>query len=198
MIGGGLGVWEAVREKRSWPFASASVLLLSIPAFALGFLLLLLFGYVIPIFPVDGGTGLAHLVLPALALGVLGAPYYANVIRDGVKDALGSSYTRTAVAKGLPKRYIVSPARDPQRGAAGDHHARHGPRDPVLGSGLRGDDLRLARHRLLTDRGVRRRRPAAADRHRDRRGRPGGPRATWPPTSSAPSSTHVGELEGLR
>lgn len=108
LIGGTLGVWEAVREKRSWPIASATVLLLSIPAFALGFLLLLLFGYIIPIFPVDGGTGLAHLVLPALALGLLGAPYYANVIRDGVKDALGSSYTRTAVAKGLPKRFIIS------------------------------------------------------------------------------------------
>ena len=108
LIGGTVGVWEALRERRSWPFAAASVVLLSIPAFALGFLLLLLFGYIIPLSPVDGGAGLSHLVLPALTLGLLGAPYYANVIRDGVKDALGSSYTRTAVAKGLPKRFIVS------------------------------------------------------------------------------------------
>jgi peptide/nickel transport system permease protein len=108
LIGGALGVWEAVREKRSWPIAAISVLLLSVPTFALGFLMLLLFGYEIPLFPVDGGTGLAHLVLPAVTLGLLGAPYYANVIRDGVKEALSSSYTRTAVAKGLPKRLIIS------------------------------------------------------------------------------------------
>lgn len=108
LIGGALGVWEAVREKRSWPIATISVLLLSVPTFALGFLMLLLFGYEIPLFPVDGGTGLAHLVLPAVTLGLLGAPYYANVIRDGVKEALSSSYTRTAVAKGLPKRFIIS------------------------------------------------------------------------------------------
>ena len=51
---------------------------------------------------------MSHLFLPAFTLGVLGAPYYANLIRDGMKDALASSYTRTAVAKGLSRRYVVT------------------------------------------------------------------------------------------
>jgi peptide/nickel transport system permease protein len=108
ILGASLGLWEALRQTRSWALAAVNVALLSIPAFALGFLLLLCFGYLIPIFPVDGGTGWSHLVLPAVTLGVLGAPYYANLVRDGMKDALAAPYTRTAVAKGLPKRYIVT------------------------------------------------------------------------------------------
>ncbi|MFC0454333.1 ABC transporter permease [Rhodococcus jostii] len=108
ILGASLGLWEALRPTRSWALAATNVALLSIPPFALGFLLLLAFGYLVPIFPVDGGTGFSHLVLPALTLGVLGAPYYANVVRDGMKDALASSFTRTAVAKGLSRRYVVS------------------------------------------------------------------------------------------
>ncbi len=108
IIGSLWGFWEATRSKRSWLLASVNVSLLSMPAFSLGFILLLLFGYVVPIFPIDGGTGAAHLVLPALTLGLLGAPYYANVVRDGVRESLTSSYVRTAVAKGLPRRTILT------------------------------------------------------------------------------------------
>lgn len=108
VLGASLGLWEALRQSRSWALAAVNVALLSVPAFALGFLLLLAFGYLIPVFPVDGGTGWSHLVLPAVTLGVLGAPYYANLVRDGMKDALAAPYTRTAVAKGLPKRYVIS------------------------------------------------------------------------------------------
>lgn len=108
VLGASLGLWEALRQSRSWALAAVNVALLSVPAFALGFLLLLAFGYLIPVLPVDGGTGWSHLVLPAVTLGVLGAPYYANLVRDGMKDALAAPYTRTAVAKGLPKRYVIS------------------------------------------------------------------------------------------
>lgn len=108
VLGASLGLWEALRQSRSWALAAVNVALLSVPAFALGFLLLLAFGYLVPVFPVDGGTGWSHLVLPAVTLGVLGAPYYANLVRDGMKDALAAPYTRTAVAKGLPKRYVIS------------------------------------------------------------------------------------------
>lgn len=108
ILGASLGLWEALRQNRSWVLAATNVALLSFPAFALGYLLLLTFGYLFPVFPVDGGTGWSHLVLPAVTLGVLGAPYYANLVRDGMKDALAASYTRTAVAKGLPRRYIVT------------------------------------------------------------------------------------------
>ncbi|MFJ9211612.1 dipeptide transport system permease protein DppB [Streptomyces sp. L-9-10] len=108
VLGGLWGLWEALRPKRSWLLATINVGLLSMPVFSLGFLLLLFFGYKLPVFPIDGGTGPAQIVLPALTLGILGAPYYANVVRDSVREALSSAYVRTAVAKGLSRRRIVT------------------------------------------------------------------------------------------
>ncbi|MEV4972266.1 ABC transporter permease [Streptomyces scopuliridis] len=108
VLGGLWGLWEALRPKRNWLLATINVGLLSMPVFSLGFLLLLFFGYQLPIFPIDGGTGPAQIVLPALTLGILGAPYYANVVRDSVREALSSAYVRTAVAKGLSRRRIVT------------------------------------------------------------------------------------------
>lgn len=108
VIGGAWGIWEALRGKRSSMLASVNIGLLSIPPFAFGFLLLLLFGYAVPVFPVDGGTGPLKLIPPALTLGLLGAPYYSNIMRDSMTDALTSSYVRTAVSKGLPRRTVVA------------------------------------------------------------------------------------------
>ncbi|MEU0282993.1 MULTISPECIES: ABC transporter permease [unclassified Streptomyces] len=108
VLGGLWGLWEALRPKRSWLLATINVGLLSMPVFSLGFLLLLFFGYKLPVFPIDGGTGPAQIVLPAMTLGILGAPYYANVVRDSVREALSSAYVRTAVAKGLSRRRIVT------------------------------------------------------------------------------------------
>ncbi|MFJ1910631.1 ABC transporter permease [Streptomyces sp. NPDC088147] len=108
VLGGLWGLWEALRPRRSWLLATINVGLLSMPVFSLGFLLLLFFGYKLPVFPIDGGTGPAQIVLPAMTLGILGAPYYANVVRDSVREALSSAYVRTAVAKGLSRRRIVT------------------------------------------------------------------------------------------
>ncbi|MEU8934308.1 ABC transporter permease [Streptomyces sp. NPDC048409] len=107
VIGGLWGLWEGLRPRRSMLLATVNVGLLSMPVFSLGFLLLLALGYKLPLFPIDGGTGPAQIVLPALTLGVLGAPYYANVMRDSTREALASAYVRTAVAKGLSRRRIV-------------------------------------------------------------------------------------------
>jgi peptide/nickel transport system permease protein len=107
VFGGLWGSWEAFRGKRSVLLTTVNVGLLSMPTFALGYLLLLAFGYLLHLAPVSGGLGWGQLVLPALTLGLLGAPYYATVVRDGMSTALGSAYVRTAVSKGLTKRTIV-------------------------------------------------------------------------------------------
>ncbi|WP_411120075.1 ABC transporter permease [Streptomyces sp. 058-1L] len=107
VVGAAWGAWEALRPKRSWLLATLHVGLLSVPAFSLGFALLLLFAYKLPFFPIDGGTGVAKIVLPGVTLGILGAPYYANVVRDSMRSSLASPYVRTAVSKGLGRRRIV-------------------------------------------------------------------------------------------
>lgn len=107
VVGAAWGAWEALRPTRSWLLATLHVGLLSVPAFSLGFALLLLFAYKVPLFPIDGGTGVTKIVLPGVTLGILGAPYYANVVRDSMRSSLASPYVRTAVSKGLGRRRIV-------------------------------------------------------------------------------------------
>jgi ABC-type dipeptide/oligopeptide/nickel transport system permease component len=107
VLGGTLGVWDGLRGKRSRLLAVINVGFLSVPAFSLAFLLLLLFGYELNWFPIDGGTGGARIVLPALTLGLFGMPYYANVVREAMQETLAAPYTRTAVAKGLPRSAVL-------------------------------------------------------------------------------------------
>ena len=107
ILGGAFGVWDGMRPRRSRILAVVNVGLLSVPAFSLAFVLLLLFGYKLSLFPIDGGTGGTRIVLPALTLGLFGMPYYANVVRDAMQETLAAPYTRTAVAKGLPRRAVL-------------------------------------------------------------------------------------------
>lgn len=77
-----------------------SLVLLSVPAFWLGMLLLYFFAYRLPIFPL-GGFGAANVVLPACALGLGGAAYYARLLHTNMREVLDQDYVRTALAKGL-------------------------------------------------------------------------------------------------
>ncbi len=107
ILGGAFGVWDGMRARRSRILAVVNVGFLSVPAFSLAFVLLLLFGYKLSLFPIDGGTGGTRIVLPALTLGLFGMPYYANVVRDAMQETLAAPYTRTAVAEGLPRRVVL-------------------------------------------------------------------------------------------
>jgi ABC-type dipeptide/oligopeptide/nickel transport system permease component len=107
LVGGALGVWDGLRPRRSWILASLNIGLLSVPTFTFGFVLLLLFGYVWPILPVTGGFGAEQLILPSITLGLLGAPYYANVVRDQLRETLSAPFVRTALAKGLSRGAIL-------------------------------------------------------------------------------------------
>ncbi|TIN67468.1 MAG: ABC transporter permease, partial [Mesorhizobium sp.] len=48
-----------------------------------------------------------HLVLPSLTMGILGAGWYARMMRSSMIDVLRQDYVRTARAKGLPYRAVL-------------------------------------------------------------------------------------------
>jgi len=79
---------------------TASLAALSLPAFWLGMLLLYVLGYRLRWFPL-GGYGLYHVVLPAGALALGGAAYYARVVHTNLRSVLAEEFVRTARAKGL-------------------------------------------------------------------------------------------------
>jgi peptide/nickel transport system permease protein len=107
VVGGGLGLWDGLRRRRSRMLMATNVMLLSVPTFTLGFLFLFVFAYRLSLFPLGGGPGVAEVVLPALTLGLFGVPYYASVVSESVREALSSSYVRTAVSKGVSRRRII-------------------------------------------------------------------------------------------
>ncbi|WP_432970882.1 ABC transporter permease [Dactylosporangium sp. CA-233914] len=86
----------------------SSVLLLSIPSFWLGLLLLLLFGVQIPIFDVLGGTGLSGAILPGITLGLGGVGYIGRFVRSSVIEAHRQSFVVTARAKGISEGRVLT------------------------------------------------------------------------------------------
>ncbi len=94
-----------------------TVVLVALPTFWLGLVLLLVFAQALHWLPAGGvvdpvlhdalpwagraADRLRHLALPALALGVVGAAGTARFQRAALLDVLGLDYVRTARAKGL-------------------------------------------------------------------------------------------------
>ncbi|HEX9066328.1 MAG TPA: ABC transporter permease [Streptosporangiaceae bacterium] len=107
IIGGGLGILATLFGRVRALVSAINLTLLAIPIFVLGLLLLLVLGFQLGAAPVTGGAGAAQLVLPALTLGLIGAPWYAQIVADQMQESLASPYVRTAVAKGLSDRYIL-------------------------------------------------------------------------------------------
>lgn len=80
---------------------------LSVPNFALGPVLILLFSVLIGWFPVSGRGGISHLILPAITLGAALAAILARMVRTSVIEELSSDYVRTARAKGLRESAVL-------------------------------------------------------------------------------------------
>jgi ABC-type dipeptide/oligopeptide/nickel transport system permease component len=79
----------------------------SLPNFALGPLLILLFSIVWGILPVSGRGGISHLILPALTMGGALAAITTRMVRSSMLEEIHQDYVRTARAKGLPERVVL-------------------------------------------------------------------------------------------
>jgi ABC-type dipeptide/oligopeptide/nickel transport system permease component len=80
---------------------------LSVPNFALGPMLILLFSITFGWLPVSGRGGVSHLILPAATLGAALAAILTRMVRGSMIEELGSDYVRTARAKGLSERTVL-------------------------------------------------------------------------------------------
>ena len=79
----------------------------SAPQFVIGILLLYVFAVQLGWFPIGGYGTFAHLVLPSITLGFLGAGWYSRMMRSSLLDVLRQDYIRTARAKGLTRTKIL-------------------------------------------------------------------------------------------
>lgn len=79
----------------------------SAPQFVVALLLLYVFAATLGWFPMSGYGTAAHVVLPAATLGMLGAGWYARMVRSAMIDVLNQDYIRTARAKGLSGARVI-------------------------------------------------------------------------------------------
>ncbi|HYL68611.1 MAG TPA: nickel ABC transporter permease [Candidatus Limnocylindria bacterium] len=80
---------------------------LSVPNFALGPVLILIFSVYLGWLPVSGRGGISHLLLPAITLGAALAAILTRMVRTSVIEELSSDYVRTARAKGLSESAVL-------------------------------------------------------------------------------------------
>jgi len=104
-----IGILSAVRrnslnDRAAMLFALAGQ---SMPVFWVGSMLILIFGVRMQWLPIAGRESLAHLILPAAALGFFSVARNARVVRSSMLEVLGADYVRTARAKGLPGAQVL-------------------------------------------------------------------------------------------
>lgn len=109
LIGLTLGVIAALYRGRGIDNALmlSSFVTVSAPQFVVALLLLYVFSVRLGWFPIGGYGTFAHLVLPALTLGILGSGWYARIMRSSMLDVLRADFIRTARAKGLGRARVV-------------------------------------------------------------------------------------------
>jgi peptide/nickel transport system permease protein len=119
VVGIPMGVFAALRRNKLPDFVVAlfSVMGLSVPAFWLGIILILVFSVNLNLLPSSGvaTTGseanladrLQHLVMPALVLSTTVLPYVVRFTRSALLEVLHQDYVRTASAKGLSRLRVV-------------------------------------------------------------------------------------------
>lgn len=116
LLGVPTGVYTAMR-RNSWVDYLGRVLSLaglSVPAFYLGILIILLFALKLDWFPAIGGGDrddaadrLNHLVLPALTLGLIMTTSVTRLTRSAMLNVLQNDYVRTARSKGLKEQVVI-------------------------------------------------------------------------------------------
>lgn len=120
ILGVSIGVWGAIRQYKASDqfFTYVSFIVLATPVFVTGILLMILMTYINRVSGhqfidftgeyTPGLTGtwtilvdrLGHLLLPTIALALLGAAEYSRYQRNAMLDVLGADYIRTARSKG--------------------------------------------------------------------------------------------------
>ncbi|OMF26281.1 sodium:proton antiporter [Paenibacillus sp. FSL H8-0548] len=83
------------------------VALASIPGFVIGLVLLSLFAVKFNAYEISSHAGLTRLWLPAVTLGLIGAPQIIRVVRANMLSEFGQIYVTAALSRGLAIKLIV-------------------------------------------------------------------------------------------
>ncbi|GAA0932291.1 MULTISPECIES: ABC transporter permease [Streptomyces violaceusniger group] len=112
VVGITLGVIAGIRRGKVIDTAVTlfTLVVISVPIFVIGLACQLYFGndlgWITP--TVQDSTNFGQLMVPALVLGMVGLAYVARLTRTSIAENRSADYIRTATAKGLPRRRIIT------------------------------------------------------------------------------------------
>jgi ABC-type dipeptide/oligopeptide/nickel transport system permease component len=105
-----MGIYAALNRNKfgDWFTMLLALIGVSMAGFWLGLMLMYLFAARLKWLPPTGHEGLKYLILPALALGLPRVGRIARITRSSLLEVINEDYIRTARAKGLAARAVVT------------------------------------------------------------------------------------------
>ena len=105
-----VGVVSAVRRNTAVDHAAMAVALVgqSVPNFWLAIMMILLFAVSWGLLPTSGRGGVAHVVMPAVAIAINLMALLTRLVRSTMIEMLAEDYVRTARAKGLREVAVLA------------------------------------------------------------------------------------------
>ena len=109
LIGIPSGILAAVRVNTWWDSVGKvfALLGLSLPAFWVGLVMILVFSVYLGWLPSSGSGTVLHLLMPAFSLGWVFAAAHMRLTRSSMLEVLGSEYVKLARLKGLPEALVI-------------------------------------------------------------------------------------------
>jgi oligopeptide transport system permease protein len=110
LIGLPLGMAAALKHNSAIDYVSVvfSTIFASIPGFVIGILMMITLSVYLHLLPTGGWGSAKQVIMPAFALAALPAAYISRVTRASMLDVVRQDFTRTARAKGLAERVVLT------------------------------------------------------------------------------------------
>jgi peptide/nickel transport system permease protein len=110
ILGGlALGILAAVYQNRMWDYVSVTLATfgVAVPNFVLAVFLIILFSFVVPLFPTGGWDSWRNWILPTVTLALAPLGLIARFTRASMLEVIRSDFTLTARAKGLGEAPVI-------------------------------------------------------------------------------------------